>query len=214
MLRIALMCFFSCLLFTCLDGQTRLGLRLGGNLSTLKTHGVCTFGCDVVNQDKVLYRAFQLGLSANHQLGPSLSLDTDLAYSRRGYVVAAYREVYATMDYLSFPITLNARFQEGPVDFLFGLEPGILLSAKNYVEGEGKDAEDQWSALDFGANLGVAYRLSAALRTKFSYYLGIPSVLAGLDRSEDEPERQGSGAALRMRSFQFSLYYYLIGAKQ
>lgn len=210
MFKVSLMVFLSCFLVICINGQTRIGLRLGGNLSSLKTHGACTFGCNVVNQNKVLFQAFQLGLSVNHQIGAKLSLDTDIAYSRRGYQVAAYREVYSTMDYLSFPVTLNARFQDGPVDFLLGLEPGILLSAKNYVDGEGQDAGDQWSLLDFGTNLGIGYRLSPVLRTKFSYYLGIPSVLAGLDQSEEEPKRQGVGSALRMRSFQFSIYYYLI----
>lgn len=190
-----------------LCSQSLLGLRFGGNLSELKVQGSCTNFCSVIDEYRSLLPGFQLGITADHQLGNKISLGTAIIYSRRGFSKPDFREVYTNMNYLSFPFTLNIQFLDGPLDFLFGLEPGILLSARKYVDGASSNIKKEWSNFDVGTNWGIAYRLNRHLRLKLSYYLGITPLYSS-------PVLGNNGgnvnsAALRMRSFQCSIFYYL-----
>lgn len=206
MLRPTLMFLLLVFLSYNLDAQSRWGVRLGGNLSTLKISGYCTSGCSVINQNRTLSTGFQVGLSANHQLRPGWSLDTDVIYSRRGYGVDIYGELHSRLNYLSFPLLLNIQLLDSPIDILAGLETGILLSATDYLNGARQKVKEQWHEIDAGINLGVAYRFSPAIRVKMSYLLGFFSIYKSSEAGRGG--YWGGGAGLKMRSFQFSVYTY------
>lgn len=195
-----------------LDAQSCLGLRIGGLISEVKPYGYVDIGNNFLDRSRSPMTAYQLGVTANHQVGKRVSLDTDVIYSRKGFFSPTYQLSSISLNYLSFPLTLNAQFQDGPVDFLMGLEPGFLMSA-HYKEGESTtEVTDQWTALDVGANLGIAYRFNPAFRIKFSYYLGIPSIYRS-PLPENKVGQLGNPNQ-RMRAFHCSVNYYVVSKNE
>ncbi|PHN01769.1 outer membrane beta-barrel protein [Flavilitoribacter nigricans] len=213
MLRVTLMFF---LLFIVsghfLTAQSRVGVRLGLQISEVKPYGFVNIGNNLIDRYRSPMNRYLVGVTANHTLGKRVSLDTDVIYSRKGFFVPVYRPASFSLDYLSFPIILNAQFLDGPVDLLLGLEPGILLSA-NYKEEElDFDVRDQWTTLDVSANLGVAYRFNPAFRIKFTYGWGLQSVYRTLPAGSKAAQLGNPNQ--RLRTFQCSVYYYVISKSE
>ncbi len=89
--------------------------------------------------------------------GNNWSVITDLEYSQQG---SKYKDTYASgkaiLGYLNLPIVGRYRTKSGFFGEA-GLQPGILLSAKDKVGGSTYDFKDQVKSFDLAVPLGVGF---------------------------------------------------------
>ncbi len=65
-----------------------------------------------------------------------------------------------------------------------GPQVGFLMSAKVKAEGEEEDIKDSVKGIDFGANLGIGYKLESGLNFGARYNLGLSNLNDGEDSDD------------------------------
>lgn len=130
----------------------------------------------------------QLGIGAEYSMQGAKQKSSD-------YVVGGGSESSTRktqLNYLNFPIL--ARYQRSDKGFFAegGIQPGILLSAKNKSTTT-TDIKDQLKTLDVGISLGVGYEVSKNLGIGFRITPG----LSNIHKENDYSKNRNMVASLR-----------------
>ncbi|WP_456441474.1 porin family protein [Psychroserpens sp.] len=111
---------------------------------------------------------FHFGVMAELPISDKFSFQPELLYSGQGYAID--RDII-NLNYINVPLmakyylTKRLSVEAGP-------QIGFLISAKN----ESVDIKDQVKSFDFGANLGVSYKLDSGLNFGARYNFGLSNI--------------------------------------
>jgi hypothetical protein len=128
--------------------------------------------------------AFHVGAAVEIPISDKFSVQPELLYSAQGATTSEEGiDVDFNADYLNIPVMAKFYVGEG-FSIEAGPQLGFLLSAKAKAGSEEEDLKDFVKSTDFGANLGLGYKLESGLHFGARYNLGISNINDGLD-SED-----------------------------
>lgn len=153
------------------------GVKAGVNLATVTgddTNGVKS------------RTSFHVGGVAEIMVSDVFSVQPELLYSSQGYSFSDGFDIDIMLDYINIPVMAkyyianNLSLEAGP-------QIGFLVSAKGKAQGETEDVKDFVKGLDFGFNLGAAYKLENGLNFGLRYNLG----LANINDAEDFEDSEG-----------------------
>lgn len=202
---------FSLLLTTSLHAQkTRFGLKGGLNLSTLTVSGVNVKG------DLSYKTGFHIGALIHNTITDKISVQTELLYSNQGYIYnEGNYEAVGNINYIAVPVM----FVYYPVK-KFSVEAGpqlsFLLSHKAEVSvyqfdefdplvsggsSATVDLENTTQDVEFGMNVGAAYKINKNLFLSGRYNFGLSMV------NKKEVGDGASNEKDRNSVFQFSIGY-------
>ena len=136
------------------------GAKLGINFASI--YGDNTKDIETVT-------AFNFGVMSEIAISKKFSFQPELLYSGLGYSLDD--EDTASLNYLSIPLMGKYYITDG-LSLEAGPQIGFLLSAKQ----DGTDIKDSFKTLDFGANLGVGYKLDNGLNFNARYTLGLSNI--------------------------------------
>jgi hypothetical protein len=173
-----------------------LGLRGGVNMSNLS-------GDDAPEDSKML-TGFHIGLDYEIAVAPDFYFAPGLLFSTKGTKVEesegdASAEAKVILNYLEVPLNLVYKplLGEGNLIVAFGPYLGYGIGGKWKVEGSeggtnvsfeedikfGSDDEDDFKALDLGANISFGYMFAGGLSVQLNTQLGLISIANGDDAS-------------------------------
>ncbi len=130
--------------------------------------------------------AFHVGVVAEIAISDQFSVQPELVYSAQGATTSEEGiDVDINADYINLPIMAKYYVAEG-FSIEVGPQVGFLMSAKAKAEGEEEDLKDFIKGIDFGANLGIGYKLESGLNFGARYNLGLSNVNDDEDSDEFE----------------------------
>lgn len=155
---------------------------------------------------------FQLGANVLFPINQNLRLETGLGYASKGskssYSSQDGEESFSQEDklnlsYLEAPILLRYQFNNTGFNAYGGLQPGLLLSAKQKSEASGSasqdiDVKDRFKGFDTSAVFGIGYEFNNGFMLNAGYDLGLMNIA--------ESSEFGNATA-KNRSFKISLGY-------
>jgi hypothetical protein len=86
---------------------------------------------------------------------------------------------HVSTSYLNLPLMLRYMFGSDQATGLFGelgLQPGLLLSAKDHWSGGSEDVKEHLNSFDFGIPLGVGYEFNGSLGVGLRYIMGLSNI--------------------------------------
>jgi hypothetical protein len=120
--------------------------------------------------------AFHVGVIAEIAVSDQFSVQPELVYSAQGATATEEGiDVDINIDYINLPIMAKFYVGEG-FSLEAGPQVGFLMSAKGKGGGEEIDFKDETKGIDFGANLGVGYKLESGLNFGARYNLGLSNI--------------------------------------
>ena len=160
--------------FTANSQGVKLGAKAGVNIASLN-------GDDVDDLDG--RTSFHIGAAAEISISEKFSVQPELLYSAQGAKESFDGdEIKLNVDYLNIPVLAKFYVAEG-FSVEAGPQVGLLLSAKAKFGDEEEDLKDDLKGIDFGANLGLGYKLESGLNFSAKYILGLANIS---DDSDDE----------------------------
>ena len=142
------------------------GAKAGFNIATLS---------DIDDDNNWTRIGLCIGAFGEYKIRKDLGLTAELLYSQQG---AERKEQDITvglrLDYLNVPLMVNFY----PIENLAikaGLQPGISLSSKIFVNGVSIDYDDA-NALDISLPVGVSYQLDLGLKIDLRYNFGLTNI--------------------------------------
>lgn len=178
----------------------------GGNSSNVSDGG--DYGGDN-NESKF---GFQLGANALMPINQNLRLETGLGYASKGYK-SSYssqdgeesfsQEDKLNLSYLEAPILIRYQFNNTGFNAYGGIQPALLLGAKQNSEATGSmsqdiDVKDRFKGFDTSAVFGIGYEFNNGFMINAGYDLGLMNIA--------ESSEFGNATA-KNRSFKISLGY-------
>lgn len=162
------------------------------------------------NNDSKL--GLQLGVNVLLPLKNNLRLETGLAYASKGskssYNSQDGEESFSQEDklnlsYLEAPILARYRFKNTGFSAYSGLQPALLLNAKQKSEATGSssqdmDVKDRFKSFDTSAVFGVGYEFKNGLMLNAGYDLGLRNIAENTDFGT---------STVKNRAFKVSLAY-------
>ncbi|WP_047545908.1 porin family protein [Psychroserpens sp. Hel_I_66] len=154
--------------------EVKFGAKAGVNFATI--------GGDVEDADG--RTAFHVGGVAEIMISDKFSVQPELLYSAQGLQQKEEFEGFTfesklKLDYINIPIMAKYYVAEG-FSIEAGPQVGFLLSAKEEFEFEGdseeEDVKDAFNSIDFGAGVGVGYRMDSGLNFSARYVLGLSNI--------------------------------------
>jgi len=185
------------------------GVTAGANSSNFSEGGEYDYG----GQDNASRIGVQLGARAFLPINDNFSVESGLGFASKGSTTdfgseSDGGEVFSLeertrLSYLEVPILARYQFNNTGFSTFAGLQPSLLLSAKQEVEGTGQpsvsmDVKDSFKNFDTAAVLGVGYQFNNGLQLNASYDFGLVNIV--------DSNTQGLGE-LRNRSLKLSLGY-------
>lgn len=178
------------------NAQTKVGIKLGGGLSSLTTSDEVP-GSEVDPKDffssKMGYQAgafARLEISDKFLFQPELLWKTKASTIDQAVINGSTSDMDFKTSYLSVPVLAGYQPVEN-LSILVGPEVGMALSADIEAEGVTLDVKDNLeSNLDLGINLGVEYQLDFGLGIGLRYNYGlnkpvsVPSIFDSSVQSE------------------------------
>lgn len=140
--------------------NVEFGAKIGANFSSI-------YG-DTANDIEMITSVINFGVYSEISINEKFSFQPELMYSIQGYSVG---DDIVSLNYLNVPLmgkyhlTKKLSFEAGP-------QIGFLLSAKN----ENIDVKDSFKSIDFGANLGLEYKLDNGLNFGVRYNVGLSNI--------------------------------------
>ncbi len=150
---------------------------------------------------KIVFR-FHIGLLAEYPINENLSLTGGVRFASKGAMYKGEAEYYdqqsqefsmitvkysKMLNYIDIPIYVT--YMKSPKwNFIAGLQPGILISAKvkndenaqkAYDLPEKEDVKDYYSTLDLAILLGPQYRLNENIAVRILFKPGILKIAKG-----------------------------------
>lgn len=148
--------------------EIKLGAKAGFNIASIHGDNTKAFG-DVT--------AFNFGLMAETPISTKFSFQPELVYSGQGY---DFDKNMVELNYLNVPLMGKYYILKG-LSLEAGPQIGFLLSAKS----ESINVKDSFKSIDFGANLGIGYKLDNGLNFGARYNIGL-SDINNVDISKDK----------------------------
>ncbi|HXD76376.1 MAG TPA: porin family protein [Puia sp.] len=182
-----------------LSAQVRFGVKAGYNLAHLQTN----LGASEDFSFSAL-SAFNAGILAQIPLPASLSLQPELLYSGQG---AKYDDDgdpgKIQMGMIDIPVMVKYSYKGAFIET--GPQFGLLISAKNHVDGGSLDIKNDLksTAMDWG--FGVGYESNSGLGIDIRYELG----LAGLIKSGSNTDYFLYRNKAKSGVFQIGLFYMM-----
>ena len=128
--------------------------------------------------------AFHVGVVAEIAISDQFSVQPELVYSAQGATMSDEGiDVDINADYINLPIMAKYYVADG-FSIEAGPQVGFLMSAKVKAEGEEEDIKDSVKGIDFGANLGIGYKLESGLNFGARYNLGLSNLNDGEDSDD------------------------------
>jgi len=115
---------------------------------------------------------FHLGVMAEFKISDKFSLQPELIYSGQGADTNIDSEGTIELNYLNIPLIAKYYVAER-LSLEAGPQIGFLLSSK----GGSIKYKDFLKSIDFGANIGVGYKLENGLNFGARYNLGLSNIL-------------------------------------
>jgi hypothetical protein len=129
-------------------------------------------------------------------LGQQLALAAELEYAMRG---SKYHDTYVdgkvVLAYLMLPLFLHYNFTRGFYGEA-GLQPGVLLSAKDKYDDNNDNYKDAVNSFDLGVLGGVGYVFNQKVGVGLRYSLGVTNM-----NKADNAKDHNSAIALRLMWF-------------
>ncbi len=170
--------------------EVKFGAKAGLNLASVS--GDETDGLDSRT-------AFHIGAVAEISVSDKFSVQPELLYSAQGAKDSFEGiDVDLKIDYINLPIMAKFYVADG-FSLEAGPQVGFLLSAKAEGGGESIDFKDETKGIDFGANLGVGYKLESGLNFGARYNLGLSNINDG--EGSDDFKNQNSVIQLSVGYF-------------
>lgn len=159
--------------------------------------------------------SYRLGLDAMMPLNEQVSLESGLhlagkggksSFESDGDGEGAYSfEDKTRLNYLDVPLLARYRLGESGFSIYGGVQPSLLLSAKQKSDGTGSESQstnirDRYKSLDMAGSLGVGYGFGNGLRINFGYDHGFSNIV--------KSDAFGSGK-ISNRTFKLTLGYNL-----
>jgi len=138
--------------------------------------------------------------------GKGTSLSLGLQFSKQGgkYKEENGLEGKVATSYINFPILIRYHTNSG-IYFEGGLQPGIILSAKDKYEGITDDYKSHFKTFDFGIPLEVGYEF----KKRFGIGIRVTPGIANIDKEKDDADD------LPNKNFVAGLRFsYLFGSKK
>ncbi|WP_322550602.1 porin family protein [Flavobacterium psychraquaticum] len=140
--------------------EIKFGVKGGLNLANVSGDNTKAF-------DPVT--SFNLGLMSEISITDKFSFQPELMYSGQGYSFNSDNVV--ELSYLNIPLMAKYYVAKG-LSIEAGPQIGYLFSAKN----ESVDVKDSFKKIDFGANVGLGYKLENGLNFGVRYNLGLSNI--------------------------------------
>ncbi|MEP3210045.1 MAG: porin family protein [Maribacter sp.] len=169
-------------------------------------------GGDYGGTDNESKLGFQLGANALLPINQNLRLETGLGYASKG-AKSSYasedgeasfsQEDKLNLSYLEAPILVRYQFNNTGFNAYGGLQPALLLGAKQKSEATGStsqniDVKDRYKGLDTSAVFGIGYEFKNGFMLNAGYELGLMNIA--------ESSEFGNATA-KNRAFKISLGY-------
>lgn len=152
------------------------GLKAGLNYSNLR------FSYETgVNYDPRL--SFHAGVVGEYALSDKFSIQSEILYSQLGTTSmveestnrAPDNKYIFAIDYISIPLIAKYYVTEG-LSLEAGPQLNVLMSAKMSIGTGEMDLKDHYKSTDFGAALGVGYKLENGIFFDARYMLGLSNI--------------------------------------
>lgn len=153
---------------------------------------------------------YQIGLDAIAPINPQLGLESGLRLATKGNKSSFGGDGYSfedktVMTYLDVPLGARYGFGESGFSVFGGLQPSLLLGAKQKSDGSegGSNSEtvtDNFKTLDMAGSLGIGYQFKSGIRLNLGYDYGF----ANIAKSDDF----GVGK-INNRTLKFTIGYIL-----
>lgn len=217
-LTIALL-FILFLLNGCCSGKNKIWFGSGGDNCKPRTSATSgaifsnineggDYGGDT-NESKL---GVQLGANVLMPINQNLRLETGLGYASKGskssYSSQDGEESFSQEDklnlsYLEAPIVLRYQFNNTGFNVYGGLQPALLLGAKQKSEASGSpsqdmDVKDRFKGFDTSAVFGVGYEFNSGFMINAGYDLGLMNIAESTDFGN---------STIKNRAFKISLAY-------
>lgn len=137
----------------------------------------------------------QLGIDVIAPINEQLSLESGLRFAGKGSKSSfeseadggegAYSfEDKTRLNYFDIPILARYRLGEGGFSVYGGVQPSLLLSAKQKSEGTGSESQtmnvkDSYKSLDMAGSVGMGYAFGNGLRINLGYDHGFANIAKG-----------------------------------
>ncbi|XMO86254.1 porin family protein [Algibacter sp. AS12] len=138
----------------------QFGAKLGINFANI--NGDNTSALDPITS------LVNFGVVAEMPINEKFAFQPELMYSIQGFSVG---DDVVALNYLNLPLMGKYYISKG-FSVEAGPQIGFLLSAKN----EDIDVKDNFKTVDFGANLGIGYKLDSGLNFGARYNLGLSNI--------------------------------------
>ena len=112
-------------------------------------------------------------------------------YSYNGYVPGGGSESVenkVVMNYLRLPLFLRMKTKK-KLYFDAGLQPGILLSAKDKFNGESADLKEEFNGFNMGAVVGAGFSFTKKIGASLHFYPGLSNINRKEGSSGDKKDR-------------------------
>lgn len=170
---------------------------------------------DYGSSDNKSKLGMQLGANALFPVNQNLRLETGLGYANKGSK-SSYEgergefgeEVFSaedktTLSYLEAPVLARYQFSNTGFSAYGGLQPALLLGAKQKSEQTGSqsqdmDVKDRFKGFDTSAVFGVGYEFNNGLMVNAGYDLGLVNIAES---------NEFGNASIKNRAFKISLAY-------
>jgi hypothetical protein len=113
--------------------------------------------------------SFNFGVMSEISITDKFSFQPELMYSGQGYSFNSDNVV--ELSYLNIPLMAKYYVAKG-LSIEAGPQIGYLFAAKN----ESVDVKDSFKKIDFGANVGLGYKLENGLNFGVRYNLGLSNI--------------------------------------
>lgn len=165
------------------------GIKAGLNLSNIYSR----LNGDVISDGADAHTGFHIGLSAEYPIAKSISFETGLMLSTKGYSIKedGYFSIASTTNlyYLDIPLTAKAAYKIGGIKIFANLGPyvGVGLSGKVSSEGNllgisgSTESDVEWGEdgdyerLDYGLTFGAGVEFGK-FTVGASYELGLADI--------------------------------------
>lgn len=156
-------------------------------------YGTVGFQLSGINGDSDSYNemlpGFHFGLGIRlAELSDVVGLRTELTYSSQGSRYDDYVKGKVILSYLTLPVLIRAGSKSGFYGE-GGIQPGLLLSAKDKWEDQSYDFKEYVNSFDFSVLLGAGYQ-----KNRLGVGLRIAPGLSNINKDSDSKDRNFVGS--------------------
>lgn len=160
--------------------QTTFGVKAGANIANIKLSGMG------ISLDTKAKTGLIVGAFAKFNLSESFAVQPELLFAQYGAKIdlSAFGEgeITESLNYLAIPVM--AKYYFGGFNVQAGPQIGILMSAKEEMDGESEDVKDDYKGADFGLNIGAGYDLDMGLGFDVRYNMGLSNIVKDTEGDE------------------------------